>query len=612
MFKLVNLTAECLHEPLGVENKNIRFGWNIVSNQSGVMQESYRITVATSKEKVDTPDMWDSEEIVCGRSDNIVYKGKELSSSTEYWFTVTVTAQTPSGPCTVSAESSFETALYDENFSAKWIAQREFRYTWASYLRKDFNVPDSKKISRCRAYFSGLGVGELYINGNKIGDSVFDPAQTNYEKIVPYVCYDVTKNITSGANAVGILLGDGWYNQRQAWYQITHFGDCRTLLEIHIFFTDGTVQKVLSDESFKCDFSPITYNNVYGGETYDARLEQDGWCSANFDDTSWKNAVFMDPPGGKLTSLLIPPIRKVREVFPVKMTTRHEGSNDQVFIYDMGENFAGFVRIKIPDSPPGSRYVLRFAEETDYSGGLWYTSTGSQHTTAMQQDIYIAKGFGRDTHWEPRFTYHGFRYVEVSGVQTFKVPEDDFLIGYAVNTDLESKGNFVCSNEYINKIHELMRRTILSNYHGFPEDCPVREKCGWLGDAQLVSEAAIFNFNMFNAYEKYLEDIRTSKEIYGTWQMIAPGRRTCGNATPLWGCAQVIIPWNMYVHYNDISVLEKYYDLMSEWIEHELNRSKDYIIDEGLGDWCPPRATRTEADPNGERFRLPVAVSSTA
>ncbi|MBQ8165276.1 MAG: family 78 glycoside hydrolase catalytic domain [Clostridia bacterium] len=612
MVTLTDLTVDYLKNPLGIENRKVRFGWKISGDVGCIMQKNYSIKVATSENHMDSPDLWDSGVIESDISDNIVYEGKKLEPATQYWVKVTVNAGNSEKTETVSGICSFETALSDENFSAKWICQKNFRYSWAQYLRKEFRTDESKKIVRCRAYFSALGCGELYINGSKIGDSIFDPALTNYEKISPYVCYDITENISQGDNAIGILLGDGWYCQRHAWYPWTHYGDCRTLLEIHIVFEDGSIQKILSDESFKCDFSPITTNNVHCGETYDARLEQNGWCNIGFDDSAWTYATETEAPGGTLTSIIIPPIRKVREVKPISVTTRHKGSKDQVFIYDMGENFSGFVKIKIPDSPPAARYVMRFSEEIDPSGELWYASSGAQHTAAIQQDIYIAKGFGKDTEWEPRFTYHGFRYVEVIGVQTYDMPAEDFLTGYAVNTDLKSAGEFTCSNEYINKIHELTRRTFLSNYHGFPEDCPVREKCGWLGDAQLVSETAIYNFYMPNSYEKYLEDIRTTKEIHGTWQMISPGRRTCGEATPLWGCAQIVIPWNMYLYYNDKAVLEKYYGLMCEWVQHELNRSKDYIIDEGLGDWCPPHAEKTEDDPSGERYRIPVKVSSTA
>lgn len=237
-------------------------------------------------------------------------------------------------------------------------------------------------------------------------------------------------------------------------------------------------------------------------------------------------------------------------------------------------------------------------------GGLDPTSCGVEHLLGLQQDRYIAGGTDGEV-WEPRFTYHGFRYVEVTGIQAHNEPPADFLTGFAVHTDLQSAGAFSCSDARINRLQTITRRTVCSNYHGIPEDCPVREKCGWLGDAQLVSDAAISNFDMARCYEKYLHDIATSRDIYGDWTMIAPGRRTCGFASPLWGCAQIVIPWNLYLYYGDRQVLDRYYDLMCAWVAHEEARAQGWIIREGLGDWCPPCGHDSPG-------RIPVAVSSTA
>lgn len=612
MFKITNFTVNFSNEPICVDADGaVRFSWAAESDTQNWLQKSYRITVSSDSSQPGGADCWDSGTVECGRSDNILYEGKPLAECTPYWVKVRVVSEDGQ---TEEAETRFETTLSDASFTAKWIAQKNSRQGWAQYLRREFRTDPQKKIARARAYFSGLGVGELYINGKKQGDAVFDPALTNYERTVLFNTYDITPYLNSGTgeNAVGILLGDGWYCQRRAWYTITHYGDPRARLEIHLFYEDGSRDILVSDESFRGDYSPITLNNVHGGETYDARMEQPGWDCAGFDDAKWDSVTVMDPPGGRMTPANMPPIRKTRIVKPVSVQNRHRGSLDQVFIYDMGENFAGFVKIKIPNSPPGAEYVLRFAEDTDSSGGLWHSSEGPQHTCVMQQDRYIAKGFGADTEWEPRFTYHGFRYVEVTGVYTHQLPPEDFLTGYAVNTDVQSNGDFTCSHSGINGVQTLTRRTILSNLHGFPEDCPVREKCGWLGDAQLVCEAAIYNYDMRLLYEKYLDDIRTTRDVNGTWMMIAPGRRHCGEASPLWGCAQVLIPWAMYLYYNDRLMLTRYYDYMCAWVQHELDRSEDYVIDVGLGDWCPPRPPVTEEDPKAERKKMPVPMSSTA
>lgn len=602
MFNIQKITVEYREEPLGVENRTPRFGWQVETRGRGFVQTACRIRVASAAGLLDAPDCWDSGLLDTDRSDNLVYAGKPLAGASLYW--VRVEVQSSDG-CTAQADSHFETALYNENFTAKWIAQPRPRAGWAPYLRRGFRI--EKPVERARIYACGLGYGEVWLNGGRITDNVLEPMITNYEKLVEYAACDVTKLLHPGENAVGMVLGCGFYNQDRVWCDGTLFyGAARGLLELRVWYADGTCEAVVTDENWQCDYSPITLNNVYGGETYDARLEQPDWCMPGFAAAGWQQAVLMEAPGGELVCRQMPPIRRYRRVEPVSIRHEHDGQPDQTWIVDMGQNFAGWARIHIPYSPAGAEYVLRFAERlTD--GSLDYTTCGTFHTCLLQQDRYIAKGAPGGETFEPRFTYHGFQFIEITGVNknSTELPSG-FLEVFAVNTALESAGEFRASFEPANRLQQLGRRTILSNYHGIPEDCPVREKCGWLGDAQLVSEAAIYNFSMANSYEKYLEDIRTSKEVFGTWQMIAPGKRTCGDASPLWGCAQVVIPWNLYLYYNDRSVLERYYGLMKAWVEHEKARSKDLVIDVGLGDWCPPGGHEGNAE------RIPVPFSSTA
>ncbi len=601
MLLLKKLTVDYRERPLGVENRTPRFGWQAECDAPDAMQTAYRICVATDAAALDAPDCWDTGVVNTAQSNNLRYAGTPLAPAAVYWFRVWV--QYADGQ-TACADSCFETALYNENFTAKWIAQARPRAGWAPYLRKEFTV--NKPVSRARLYVCGLGYGEAWLNGEKVTEDVLEPMNTNFEKLVDYAAYDVTAGLRSGGNAVGVILGCGFYNQDRVWCDGTlYYGTPRLLAELHLWYADGSREVVLTDESWQCDYSPITLNNVYGGETYDARLEQPGWCLAGFDAAGWTAAVAAEAPGGELVCRQMPPIRRTRRVQPKSIMHQHPGTIDQTWIVDMGENFAGWAKINIPYSPAGAEYVLRFAERLD-NGSLDFTTCGTFHTCTLQQDRYIAKGSAGGESFEPRFTYHGFQYIEITGINKMsaELPEN-FLEVYAVNTALETAGGFHCSYEPANALQTLGLRTILSNYHGLPEDCPVREKCGWLGDAQLVSECAINNFDMAVSYEKYLEDVRTTKEIYGDWQMIAPGKRTCGDASPLWGCAQVVIPWNMYLYYNDTAVLEKYYPLMKEWVQHEHARSTDSIISVGLGDWCPP------GGPDGSE-RLPVPVSSTA
>ncbi len=602
MFTLKNLTVDYRLRPLGVENRAPRFGWQTECAAPGFVQSACRVQVASAPEKLADPDCWDSGVLDTSRSDNITYAGAALTGATPYW--VRVWVRSADGQ-EATADTCFETALYDENFTAKWIAQAKPRAGWAPYLRKGFTV--QAPVVRARLYACGLGYGEAWLNGEKVSENLLEPVITNFEKLVEYAVYDVTDAIHPGENALGMVLGCGFYNQDRTWCDGTlHYGSPRMIAQLHLWHSDGSCDIIGTDESWLTDYSPITLNNVYGGDTYDARLEQPDWCRPGFTAAGWQNAVAANAPGGKLVCSQIPPVRRTRRVQPVSIHTLHPDRADQTWIVDMGQNFAGWAKINIPYSPAGHEYVLRFAERLA-GGSLDYTTCGTLHTHVLQQDRYIAKGAPGGESWEPRFTYHGFQFIEITGVniQSTQLPEN-FIEVYAVNTDLATAGTFTCNYDQANKLQTIGLRTIQSNYHGIPEDCPVREKCGWLGDGQLVSEAAIQNFDMALCYEKYLEDIRTSKEVYGTWQMIAPGKRTCGDASPLWGCAQVVIPWNLYLYYNDIRPLQQYYPLMSEWVAHELARSVDYIIDEGLGDWCPPGGH------DGNAERIPVAFSSSA
>ncbi|MBP3389227.1 MAG: family 78 glycoside hydrolase catalytic domain [Clostridia bacterium] len=602
MSTIKKLTAEYLESPLGLETQRVRFGWVTESEQRGWMQKSYRLRVATTPELLTQPDMWDSGVCESACADNVTYEGKPLCACTRYYWSVEL--ESTEGE-RLSGVDHFEMGLFDENFTAHWIGRRNPRQGWALYFRRDFVL--KKPVAWARAYFCGLGVGDLYLNGQQVGDAIMAPPQTDYEKRVLYTAFDVTDRLSEGDNTVGAMVGDGWFHQNRVWANGGFsYGDCRMLLELHIRYTDGTEEKILSDEDFLCDYSPVTLNNIYGGETYDARLEQEGWCSPGFDSTEWQHAVRMPSPGGVLSCCLMPPVRKTRRVLPKSVYSPHKGAPEQVFLFDMGENFAGFVRLNMPYSPAGSEYVLRFAEDVDANGGLLYTSTGVQHTLVFQQDRYISRGNPDGESWEPRFTYHGFRYVEVTGLYANQVPEN-FLVGYAVNTDLKDAGSFTCSDEKLNKLYQLGRQTILSNYHGIPEDCPVRERCGWLGDAQLVSEIAMCQFDMATSYEKYMEDIRTSREVFGTWMMIAPGKRVCHRATPLWAFAQIIIPWNMYLYYGDVQILERYYADMKELIRYYVDdECINYILHFGLGDWCPPGGNCHNTN------RIPIETSSTA
>ena len=312
-------------------------------------------------------------------------------------------------------------------------------------------------------------------------------------------------------------------------------------------------------------------------------------------------------PKGALKLCLMPPVRVIRTL-PAQSVRQVSGKEDGAWIIDMGENTAGIAEFHLRPSSRGAQYVFRFAETVNPDGSLDFRSTGAFATQCIQQDVYIARGDAEGEVYRPRFTYHAYRYVEITGYfdlrQYGKDPDTDIAVGLVMSTDLEQAGSFRCANEDINRLQGIMMSTFRSNYHGFPEDCPGREKCGWLGDAQVVCNTGMMNYRMQASYEKYLHDIRTEVEMYGVWQMIAPGMRGCGEATPLWGCAQVLIPYWMYRYYGDRTVVDDNWDMMCRWVEHEAADAKDFIITRGLGDWCPPVGLKSDR-------RIPVPESST-
>ena len=388
-------------------------------------------------------------------------------------------------------------------------------------------------------------------------------------------------------------------------------------MKIAIAYADGSVQVIKTNtEDWTYKYSPIVLNNLYGGETYDCRLETPDFADANGDEEDWGAVVEDTTPRGELRLCQMAPIRIVRTL-PALSVKQVSGMQDGAWIVDFGENVAGFVKIRLRNSPRGAQVVLRFAETINEDGTLDYRSIGTFATQCIQQDVYIARGDADGEIWCPRFTYHGFRYMEITGYHDLRAygSNPELCIGecQVISTDLRRTGSFSSSHRDLDHLQTVMMSTFRSNYHGMPEDCPAREKCGWLGDAEVVCNTGIMNYDMEAAYSQYMKDIATSESVYGVWQMIAPGKRGCGEATPLWGCANVIIPYWMYHYYGNEGVVREHWAMMERWMKHEINDAlhnapetgSDYIITRGLGDWCPPGG-------HSQDRRMPVTESSTA
>lgn len=589
------LRVEYLSNPLGIDVARPRLSWRLVSSLRGKRQTAYQILAASSPKALEKnkPDLWDSGKVQSDASVGVLYQGMEAKSGMRCYWKVRVWDEKDK-PTPYSNVAWWEMGLlHPSDWKGQWIGVGKWKPGWAPLFRKGFQV--SKKVAKARAYICGLGYYELYINGEKVGDHVLDPGQTDYEARALYVTYDVVEFLKDGKNAIGVILGDGWYNQNRVWGGNLCYGQPRMIMQLNIEYSDGSVSRIATDGTWKTSDSPIVLNNIYAGETYDARLEQSGWNMPDFDDSGWLDAKVMEGPGGALAPQMMPPIRKRTTIKPVKLTQPQFG----IYVYDMGQNFAGWARLRV-QGMPGTEIVLRFAEEIDEDGMINPESTGTQHTYVVQTDRYICKGEGIEV-WEPRFTYHGFRYVEMTGFPG--EPTVDNLEGVVVNTDVDEVGRFECSDPMINRIHDTVKWTQLSNMHSIPEDCPARERCGWLGDAQIAAETTIYNWDVQAFWRKYIGDIKTTRELRGLWAMIAPGKRLCAEATPAWGTAQVQLPWYLYVYYGDKEILREHYGLMKGWVEHLVGKSEGYIVSYGLGDWCPPGGN--------ENMKAPVPLTST-
>lgn len=454
----------------------------------------------------------------------------------------------------------------------------------APMFRREFKI--GKAVRHAQLFICGLGYYEVYINGGRVGDHVLDPAQTDYDIRAFYVIHEIAGFLHSGMNAIGVILGDGWYNQDRVWKDSHEgkgmsYGSPRFIAKLEMLSSDIKISSVLSDESWKCARSPIIENSIYAGEKYDARLDQPGWNVQGFDDSSWTSPALVPEPCSRLERQEIPPIRKIREFVPKAIVEARPGT----WVVDMGQNFSGWARISAT-APEGTEIRMRFAETVSQDGMVDTGSTGVFATKVEQVDTYVCKGSGRET-WEPRFTCHGFRYVEITGWPGTPSCED--VIGILVHTALEKAGVFECSDERMNLLHKMAFWTHRSNIHGIPEDCPARERCAWLGDANIVCEYSMWNFKSADFWEKYLGDIETSRSMNGGIPFnVSPGRRTCGNASHDRMAAFILIPWYLYVCQGRKYLLERHYAGMKAVLERFKEMSSGWILSGGFGDCFEP------------------------
>jgi len=615
-----HLRCEYLADPLAVDVAHPRLSWRLEAKDPqarGLRQKAYQILVGSDPARLapGQADLWDSGRVASDRSLHIRCTGKTLASRQACYWKVRVWDQ--DGRVSQWSETArwrmglLEPEAWGE---ASWISlgrdgregphcRRDFqtqkmerpdrREAFASpLLRHEFVV--TKPVKTALAYVCGLGYHELYLNGERLGDHVLDPGQTSYDVRAFYVTHDVTDSLRRGDNAIGIWLGNGFYGQNIAFTPALAYGRPCGLAQLWIEYTDGSTATVVTDGKWKAANSPVVFDNVYAGETFDARLLQRAWSEPGFDDGNWQAVQVVQPAVGKLQSQLMPPIRKIRTVRPARILDAGAGR----WIVDLGQNIAGWLRLSVRQRR-GAEIKITYAEHLMPDGkSLNTASTGDFATGVIQQDVYICRGDGEEV-WEPRFTYHGFRYAEISGLT--REPALSSVQGVLVHSDVPRRGTFACSDPLLNRMYDVSLWTIVDNLHSIPEDCPHRERCGWTGDAHIAAEAEIYNLDMARFLTKYAYDIQsvlgrgkfTYKGRQPTAAMvpcsIAPGKRLCLEATTDWGVAVVLVPWYLHLYYGDTDVLDAFCPHIKAFLEYKWTFVADGVNTSGLGDWCPPR-----------------------
>ncbi len=605
------LDARCENQenPLGIDKLNPSFNWKINSDKRGTFQKAYQIMVATTVDLLnnDTPDFWDSKKTVSGQNTFISYAGKKLESAQKYYWKVRIWNQ--SGESSEwSSPAFFVTGLFDqaEWNNSKWIGYEELpdslkmtrglggaranklgnitkKRSVVPWFRKSFQT--NKDIEQALVFICGLGQYELSINGTKTGDYFLTPGWTQYTKHCFYNTFDVTGQLRKGENVIGIIVGNGFfYINRERYFKTSvAFGYPMLRLKLIVRYKDGSKEEVNSDTDWKTFPSPVTYTSIYGGEDYDARMEQKGWDSPGFADSGWKEAIEVKGPGGIMEVQKDPCLKMMNLFSPQKISQPKTGA----YVFDFGQNCSGIIHLKVKGRK-GSVVKLIPAELLGEDELANQTASGDPYFFS-----YTLKGEGVEE-WEPRFTYYGFRYVQVEGaVPDAENNKDDKPVIEELKllhtrSSLPVVGSFECSNPLFNNIFQLINWAMKSNLASVTTDCPHREKLGWLEVTHLVGSSIKYNYDILNYYNKIIEDMINGQMPEGLVPDYVPEFNTSDGGfrdSPEWGSSSVIVPWYVYKWYGDKDALVKSYDMMKRYVAYLGSKAQDHILSYGLGDW---------------------------
>lgn len=618
-----DLKCEHLTNPVGVDEEKPALSWKLKSEKKNQTQGAYRILVASSFEKLsqDQGDLWDSGKVSSEESLHIEYQGKSLDSAQRvFWKVCSWNEEMETNG--FSEVNSWTVALNDPatEWKAEWISfndtsklhdkQGELYLPPARYYRKQVEL--SKQVKKATAFASALGVYDLHINGKQVGDAYFAPGWTNYDVRGYYNTYDVTDSLQNGANSIGALVADGWYSGYVGYGKLVGYGPNRSGRNIYgkttafsaqilIEYTDGSQEWVKTDKSWKTSVGPILEGDFLMGETYDARKELTGWNTPDYDDSQWQNAILASENGNTKAiffdqfkqeeqefGFTKPPILqaypaqvvRVIEELPAKSVTE---ASKGAYVFDLGQNFAGNVRLKVTGEA-GQKIRLRFAEMLNQDG----TVMTENLRQARAQDTYICKGGGEEV-WTPRTTFHGFQFVEVTGVNS--KPSADMITGLVIHSDTPLVSDFKSNDEVVDKVFQNCIWTQRANFLELPTDCPQRdERLGWTGDAQIYVKAAAYHADINAFYKKWLRELDDSQDEYGVYPSYAPypfGHGTAIAGTG-WSDAGVICPYWMWQMSGDKKFIYNHWEGMTYFMDWRLKHDpalKGKALGALWGDW---------------------------
>ena len=572
--KVVNLLTENQTNPIGLDVQLPRFTWQLVSEQRNISQTAYEIIVSSGKSTA-----WKSGKVISDRSVHVPYAGTALQSGKKYIWEVRIWDNNGK-PSPWSEPAFFQTALLSpSDWKAKWIEAdfvEDSINRPAQYFRKQFSA--TRKIASATVYITAHGMYEAQINGKRVGDAYLTPGWTSYNKRLQYQVYDVKDLLTSGNNAIGVVTGNGWYRGFIAWAGNKDSYGKKTglLFQLDISYSDGSTSSIISDGSWKSSTGSIRYSEIYHGETIDAREEKAGWATANYNDANWSGVKVQNYPNDNLLATYNEPVKKHETFKPLKIFTTPKGEK----VIDFGQNLVGWVIVKAKGNA-GEKITILHAEVLDKKGNFYIENLRAARTTAT----YYLAGKGEEI-FEPHFTFYGFRYIKIEGVDDIR---SENFTAVALYSDMKPTGTFTSSNALINQLQHNIQWGQRGNFLDVPTDCPQRdERLGWTGDAQAFSRTAAFNFGVNNFFAKWLRDVEADQRPSGKVPYVIPNvLQPEAGASAGWADAATIIPWNMYLAYGDKEILEDQYNSMKAWVGYMVDSSKNYLWNTGFhfGDW---------------------------